>query len=39
MIELEKLTLVNGSVRLFGLQDMAELLAKQTGDYNDFLNT
>ncbi len=29
----------NGSVRLFGLQDMAELLAKQTGDYNDFLNT
>lgn len=29
MIELEKPTLVNGSVRLFGLQDMAELLGME----------
>lgn len=29
----------NGSVKLLGLQDMTELLAKQTGDYNDFLNS
>lgn len=29
----------NGSVKLLGLQDMAELLAEQTGDYNDFLDS
>lgn len=27
----------NGSVRLFGLQDMTELLSEQPGDFNDFL--
>ncbi len=29
----------NGSVRLFGLQDMTELLSKQTGDFNNFLKS
>ena len=29
----------NGSVELLGLQDMVELLAEQTGDFNDFLNS
>ena len=29
----------NGSVKLLGLQDMTELLAKQTGDFDDFLNS
>ena len=29
----------NGSVKLLGLHEMTELLAEQTGDFNDFLNT
>lgn len=29
----------NGFVKLMGLQEMADLLAEQTGDFNDFLNS